>query len=778
MVLSTKPKSCEGCPLYEKGKGFVYPVDVLQDIEGRIKSFGFSEAVGPVILLQGEAPGSKEIATGKPFVGDAGHWLRRNILRMAGIRDDEAVIDNTIRCLLNGKSGAYPTGKDRKAAEKHCRQYDLWGYFNDTPLMLLGAKALEQHGLKNISKVHGSIIREGDRLVGMTFHPSAVMRSPNLLPVVVREIYNLVRAAKHPELLFRPKVHKGYLPFVPAPMVFDLEWNPYTGEISAIGIAFDKHEAYSVFGDAEVESIKRHPSLLIGHNIIDADFPMMAFSDYELSRVRDTRILAHLVHAHMASEFKKTVDDAKNPLGMGLFNLGSLVRFYRPTEDWKADTADLLEYNGRDCAYTYGLYEDLMQDIKAQGQEHLILEQHKLAALCVKMNAKGIKVDKEKVISYVQEKTLSKKPLEEAIPFNPRSVKQIKEYAKTVGIAIKDTKYETLLKYEGENETFDKLIEFKEDSKSMKTWFPLEFNDEGNVVDCEEFIYPHFNPTGTNVDRLSCSNPNLQNLTNEGDREIAGGRIKRMPPVRRFFIPRNPDEYIISCDYSQIEDWTVAVESEDTVLLSDLQSGRDIHRITAANYFSRLRGTTILPEDIEKKSKERYKGKQTNHQAKYGITPHYLAKLMYGKATKEAINEARGLLDVYFGRYKGVMAWQRRVSEAVEKDCRVRNKFGRLRYIYAQTPHERMKRACHFLGCSPGARIVNRAAIAVYEEMGLVPDAIVHDELVFEGPLDLEWLKKIKAIMERPITEMEGIVIPVNVAVGKNYKELEEVKFE
>lgn len=194
----TKPKTCEGCPLYESGKGFVRPTVIANSYK---------------LLVLGEAPGRNEVEEGLPFVGASGHWLRRNVLENCGLREDECVFDNTIRCLLGNKSGGYPTGKDRIAAEEQCRQYDVWAQFPNVPLLLVGAKAIGQYMLDDrVSRWHGNVVfREGRAIMG-TYHPAAILRNPNLLPLVVQEVRNLLKASNQPSLLALPKVHKGYIP--------------------------------------------------------------------------------------------------------------------------------------------------------------------------------------------------------------------------------------------------------------------------------------------------------------------------------------------------------------------------------------------------------------------------------------------------------------------------------------------------------------------------------------------------------------------------------------
>src|SRR3972149_6772911 len=132
-----QPTTCKGCPLFGVGQGFVPASCSVND----------KWDIPYKLLVQGEAPGAQEIVGGKPFVGPAGWWLKKNVLANVGLNEEEVVYDNTLRCLpsKNAAGEAYPVGAIRGAAEVHCRQYDTWDSFpRAIPLLLVGGKALRQ----------------------------------------------------------------------------------------------------------------------------------------------------------------------------------------------------------------------------------------------------------------------------------------------------------------------------------------------------------------------------------------------------------------------------------------------------------------------------------------------------------------------------------------------------------------------------------------------------------------------------------------------------------
>lgn len=765
-----KPKGCEPCPLYKSGLGFV-------------------QANNPdkvILLIQGEAPGREELQVSKAFVGASGQWLRQIILKQAGINDKEVIFDNTIRCLLGGKSGAYPTGETKTEAESWCGQYKVWDKFPTKPLLLVGAKAIGQYmDDDRVSRWHGNIINANGRVIGATYHPAAVMRDPNLLPLVVQEIRNLIRASRNPEVLKRPKVYKGVFNIDENKFTFDLEWNA-AGKIIICGISFDGSFAYSTFDPSAVEQVRDaiyRGATVCGHNIVSADLPRLNCTAEWIrdnaSRIRDTMIMAHLVHPHFSE--------------LGLLGLSDMVKYYMPVTEWKDDKADPLEYNGRDAAYNARLLPELERDLRLTEQNHLLVKDTKLAAMAVKMNEIGIRLDKEELERYANEEKKTRDDYKDEFPFNPNSPKQIQEWAASVGIKLADTKFLTLKKYEGKNPIFDELIAYREDSKSLSTWFPLEEDKDGIVHVTEEWIHPWLSIVGTKVARWSGSNPNTQNIPGGGPRILPGGAIKHMPNLRRFFRSSDDDHELFSLDYSQLEDWTVAIESGDQQLLADLQAGLDIHALTAKAFVKSLYNED---REITKDSPERFRGKQTNHQAKYLITPAFLSFQMFGNRTAANVRLAETLLAAYFNRYKGVAAWHRRIAQQMsEGDFTVRNRFGRRFRIYAAQPlegkyktkkepfygrliaqqHERTKRACHSLGCSNGAELLNQRALDVWEYTGIAPSLIIHDEAVWNIPKgsDGERFKSSAiAIFTAKVPELENISVPVGKGSGRTYGEL------
>lgn len=177
-----KPPQCEGCPLHQKGRGFVlgcgdplyaryaftFEAPGHQEVAFRIapqagRAFMATQAEVEKELetRRRDYPNVPEqfLRTGLPIVGQTGSAFQFWLAPRAGIRREECFVDNTIRCLVPpSKSGAaYPTGEEKKGAEKWCRQYDRIDKFRPTAIVL-------------------------------SLHPASILRDVIPLPVVIKDM--------------------------------------------------------------------------------------------------------------------------------------------------------------------------------------------------------------------------------------------------------------------------------------------------------------------------------------------------------------------------------------------------------------------------------------------------------------------------------------------------------------------------------------------------------------------------------------------------------------
>jgi uracil-DNA glycosylase len=130
------------------------------------------------ILLIGEGPGYNEDQQGRPFVGRSGKLLD-TILNDYGLnRQEHVFIGNIVKC--RPPENRKPRPEERETCMPYLlRQIEL---INPKIIILLGATALNGFidPKAKITQARGTWINWNNRKVMPTFHPSALLRNPNL----------------------------------------------------------------------------------------------------------------------------------------------------------------------------------------------------------------------------------------------------------------------------------------------------------------------------------------------------------------------------------------------------------------------------------------------------------------------------------------------------------------------------------------------------------------------------------------------------------------------
>lgn len=130
------------------------------------------------ILLIGEGPGYDEDRLGRPFVGRSGQLLDKILEACNFGRDKNVYIANIVKCRPPDNRTPFP--KERETCLPFLlKQIEIIDPFI---IILLGATAIQ--GLLDpaakISKTRGIWHRWNGRWVMPTYHPSALLRNPNL----------------------------------------------------------------------------------------------------------------------------------------------------------------------------------------------------------------------------------------------------------------------------------------------------------------------------------------------------------------------------------------------------------------------------------------------------------------------------------------------------------------------------------------------------------------------------------------------------------------------
>lgn len=136
-----------------------------------------------------------------------------------------------------------------------------------------------------------------------------------------------------------------------------------------------------------------------------------------------------------------------------------------------------------------------------------------------------------------------------------------------------------------------------------------------------------------------------------------------MSNIKRHFISRFPNGYLVEADYSQLEIIALAYLTQDPQLVDDILSGRDMHCVRAAE-LARMPEAYFLLEYLKGNPdfiKKRKIAKAFSFQLQYGSGAKNMAK-----TNGTTVKEAQDFIDNYYARYPKVLQWQEHVMDSVK----------------------------------------------------------------------------------------------------------------
>lgn len=799
-------RGCDGCPLQAKfpENNFV-PVKLGSSLR----------------LVVAEAPGETESAMGEPLVGSSGK-IFDSLAKKAGLSRDSLTIINTINCRppnnfypTDNTARSYCTEQEAKDAVSQCYRAHVKPIINSRPwtrIDALGEKALRALTGKTdgIMKWRGSplaLVGEAiPRVIG-TLHPSYLMRDQAMIPAVVSDLkkgtvpppenYNLNPTLDDLEAFTSPFV------------VFDIETNRFTNQITMVGIASKPYNVLVVpFRGAYLSHIKRifaNATEIVGQNIIGFDLPMLKTAGVEVSetaQIWDTMLMQHLVQPDMPHD------------------LEFIASIFTQKPAWKhLNREDMALYNARDVDVTTLAFSQLKPLLRMLKLEELYkYTQVPLAKICNLMHETGIRTDGNRVKDVRVKLDAEVEELQHALPtdlqpYDKAIKKRVPAPPGTLGKSGKPIKflhvpstervipwnspklvekylYETLKlpkqvhaktkKISTDKNSLAKLIR-KTQHPALKALLRLRQVDELRTTFLKEGtvgsgrVHTHFAAHGTNSGRLSSSGPNLQNLN---------------PTAKYIYVPSHPDWVFVEGDFSSLENRLTALYANDFERLNKLSDPHyNEHKEATSNIFG-------IPIDKINKDMPEYRlGKASNHAANYGLGPRKFA-IMYDIPEKEA----RDILLKWKLANPITVQWQESTSAIAAREGYLTTKFGRKRWFWTSSTYTE---SLSFLPQSTGADISFRAMISLmYERVGWSPTnalkvcdvlsplpwpakliAQVHDSLLVECPLALvdEVVKAMSDAMTQKWKDLGGYSIPVEFKVGgsgDSWAELKPYKLE
>lgn len=476
------------------------------------------------------------------------------------------------------------------------------------------------------------------------------------------------------------------------------------------------------------------------------DMHMMAINPQSVPwDIIDTAELVHLYD----SRLRKSLDSAER------YFLGTSSKRKHLTEApvrkkvWLWPLEVQTDYCTNDCTVTYQLAQKLIPKVQDLGLWNIAKKDMKYLGIIWNAERHGIYLDEEYVDKAVplQEETLH--GLEQIMydsighEFNWRSTKQLSHALyEELGIAkpknpfanadgvdnsrfadsglYKSTCTSTFLLTEKTHHPLGTLVGALRESYRMM----VTLKKYKELMDENHFVHGSFNLTGTRTGRLSCRQPNMQNVPSavrgRFTQSVYSGSTIRTEEynLRRGFLAR-PGKVLLSVDWKQMEMRMFGILAKDPLMLSFLAAGKDVHGEVA----QRVWGV------VDKTHREW--SKTIGFGLIYGMT---IGSLMH--KLNQTASQAAKIRDQYLAEFPRIMPYMNEIIQ----ECMT---FGYVRYwdgrIWREdNPKDMFKGANAAIqgGC---AEVLSIAAIRADEwchkqgsEHNIV--SFIHDELMLEVP--------------------------------------------
>ena len=519
-----------------------------------------------------------------------------------------------------------------------------------------------------------------------------------------------------------------------------------------------------------VSALNRQKLSLWGHDIKDDLYAltMFGFSQYEV--VYDTAIAEYVL------------DVSRNNYNLKSLAFERLHVEMKDAEDYITGSGQLDMFTDKTEKYaSYGaicggvasqLRKLQEKELTEKGLERVFYEAElPLIEVLADMEAEGVRADKKFLDDFgtdIQEKiqVLEQQIYEYAgTTFNINSPYQLGDILfETLGLpAGKKTKrgYSTsadiLEKIRDKHPIVDSVLEYRNLTKLKSTYV------EGMkpLIGGDGKIRAHFQQTVTTTGRISCTEPNLQNIP---IRQELGRRL------RKAFLASDEKHILIGADYSQIELRVLAHLSQDESLLEAFNHGEDIHKTTA----SRVLG---IPMD-KVTAADRSRAKAVNFGVIYGMSGFGLSENLH--ITRK---DAEAYIQTYFQKHAKVKEYMDQQIENCRRTGFSETILGRKRAIHEINASAYMVRQLgeRLAMNSPiqgsAADIIKIAMIKVHRELKeKYPDSHlilqVHDELIIDSSRDE--LEEIKDLLVRNMEDAMKLSVKLlaEVNIGENWYDL------
>ena len=280
-------------------------------------------------------------------------------------------------------------------------------------------------------------------------------------------------------------------------------------------------------------------------------------------------------------------------------------------------------------------------------------------------------------------------------------------------------------------------------------------------------LHPNYNQTGAVTGRMTCSDPNLQQVASA----TTGLRKADIPArPRECFGPRPGCIWYLP-DYSQVEVWAFAFMSGERNMQELLLSGYDFHQGVADKSF------TKKPDYVERKKYYRKLAKLIMFGKLYGggvgtrERPGRMTRLL-----QMEFDQAKEFIDSFDEQFASVHAFMRRMTRQATRDGEAWNLYGRKYKLEREWAYK----VVNYLIQGTCADVLKVATMRLdwmlerrwpHPQLGLLNT--IHDELIIEVPYELHsqrLMREIVWVMQMDSAKLglpPGVPLPVGMKVAK-----------
>ena len=308
-----------------------------------------------------------------------------------------------------------------------------------------------------------------------------------------------------------------------------------------------------------------------------------------------------------------------------------------------------------------------------------------------------------------------------------------------------------------EHDFVKNILQYRSLSKLKSTYVDSLPNQ---VLNSTNRVHTEYLQTVASTGRLSSINPNHQNIPI---------RTKRGREVRKAFVPKDENHFLLAADYSQIELRIIASMSEEKNMIKAFNNKEDIHSSTASIVFD-------IPVNEVTKT-QRSNAKTVNFGIIYGVSAFGLSN-----QTDLSRSESKELIETYYNKYPNLKKFINDQIAYARNNGYVKTLIGRKRYLkdinssngLVRSGAERNAVNAPIQGTA--ADIIKIAMINIHnrlskENLSSKMLLQVHDELVFDvyKPEISETILVIKEEMENAFKL--NIPLTVDIDYGLNWLE-------